>query len=342
MPAAFKPATLRGLFVDRVEPLILQGVGPQLVDEADAAPLLTQIEQEAPSRRGDGGERVVELRTAIAFQRSERVARQAFAVQPHQRRLGGGIADQQRDMLGGILLGTESDDFRLLGEAGREPGARGDEERRRAVERRHRVGRERYAVRRRPPVDEESGQKPGAARQADRRVGPTGLGWGGLERPLERILEIERRIGERRRPRQVDPGSTPDAHGASGHGIALVAELERRRPLAGNEDIGRSAFVEQGEPSIVGGLDGEEGRVVDDDRPAAPQRVDGAGDVSGVWAPAAQMANSVTSGTWSDGRAQLRQCSWTVWPVASFATSGDAHIWSSRRPRSFFVQSGDR
>jgi hypothetical protein len=37
-------------------------------------------------------------------------------------------------------------------------------------------------------------------------------------------------------------------------------------------------------------------------RPAAPEGVDRAGDVP----RAAQIANSVISGTWSDGRVQLR------------------------------------
>ena len=41
----------------------------------------------------------LELRPAIAFQRAEHVAGQAFAVQPDQRRLAAERADQQRDML---------------------------------------------------------------------------------------------------------------------------------------------------------------------------------------------------------------------------------------------------
>ena len=39
--------------VDRVEALVLQRIGAQLVDQADAAPLLPQIEQDAPAGRGD-------------------------------------------------------------------------------------------------------------------------------------------------------------------------------------------------------------------------------------------------------------------------------------------------
>ena len=66
---------------------------------------------------------------------------------------------------------------------------------------------------------------------------------------------------------------------------------------------GRAVAVEGGEPVGVGGLDGEEGDVVDRHRPAAPEGVDRAGDVP----RAHQSANSVISGTWSDGRVQLRQ-----------------------------------
>ena len=57
---------------------------------------------------------------------------------------------------------------------------------------------------------------------------------------------------------------------------------------------------------------------------------------------AAQISISQISGTWSEGRCQLRHGSSTscafTWPPSS----GEHHIWSSRRPRSFLVQSGER
>ena len=92
--------------------------------------------------------------------------------------------------------------------------------------------------------------------------------------------------------------------------------------MAGDEQVGGPGRIEVGERGLVGGLDGEEAGAVDSDRPAAPKRVDRAGDV----APAAQIANSVTSGTWSEGRVQLRHGSWTTWLTAWRATSGVAHI----------------
>ncbi len=39
--------------IDGIEPLILQGISAQLVDEADPAPFLPQIEQHAPAGVGD-------------------------------------------------------------------------------------------------------------------------------------------------------------------------------------------------------------------------------------------------------------------------------------------------
>jgi hypothetical protein len=53
--------------VDRVEALILQRIGAQLVDQPDAAPLLTEVQQYPPSRSGDRGDGVAQLRPAVAF-----------------------------------------------------------------------------------------------------------------------------------------------------------------------------------------------------------------------------------------------------------------------------------
>src|SRR5690606_2210347 len=49
-----KAKTLVG--VDRVKSLILQGIGAQFVDKADAASFLPQIEQNAPGGRCNTGE----------------------------------------------------------------------------------------------------------------------------------------------------------------------------------------------------------------------------------------------------------------------------------------------
>ena len=54
--------------VDRIEPGILQLIGAQLVDEADAAALLREVQQHAAARRGDRGDRAAQLVAAIAAQ----------------------------------------------------------------------------------------------------------------------------------------------------------------------------------------------------------------------------------------------------------------------------------
>ena len=59
----------------------------------------------------DGG---VKLRPAIAFQAAEHIAGQAFAVQPHQRRLAVRLADQQRDMLARRMGRAEGDDLGIF------------------------------------------------------------------------------------------------------------------------------------------------------------------------------------------------------------------------------------
>ena len=69
-------AELRVRF-DRVVPLLLQLVGFELVDQADAAPFLQQIEQHAALLGGDELEGALELRAAVAARGVEDVAGQA-------------------------------------------------------------------------------------------------------------------------------------------------------------------------------------------------------------------------------------------------------------------------
>ena len=71
--------------LDRIEPAVLERIGAQLVGKADPAAFLAQVEQDPAAVRADDLQRFLELRPAIAFERAEHVAGQAFAVQPHQR-----------------------------------------------------------------------------------------------------------------------------------------------------------------------------------------------------------------------------------------------------------------
>ena len=72
--------------VDGVQPLVLEGVGPELLDQADAAPFLRQVDQGADPLAADHLERQVELVAAVAAERLEQVAGEARRVHPHQRR----------------------------------------------------------------------------------------------------------------------------------------------------------------------------------------------------------------------------------------------------------------
>ena len=71
--------------LERVEAVVLEHVRPQLVREADASPLVSGgVHEDASTLGGDGAERLPQLHPAIAPERSERVARQAFRMEPHQ------------------------------------------------------------------------------------------------------------------------------------------------------------------------------------------------------------------------------------------------------------------
>src|SRR3546814_17727894 len=72
--------------VDGVETLVLQRIGAQLVDKADAASLLTEVQEYAPACLGDLLQRLMKLRTAIAFDLSQNVAGQTLDVPPGNAR----------------------------------------------------------------------------------------------------------------------------------------------------------------------------------------------------------------------------------------------------------------
>ena len=70
--------------VDGVEPVLLELVGAQLVEQPDPAALLREIEQDAGALALDHRQRRLELLAAIAAQRVEDVARQALGVDAHE------------------------------------------------------------------------------------------------------------------------------------------------------------------------------------------------------------------------------------------------------------------
>src|SRR6185436_20758908 len=66
--------------LDGVEPCLLQLVGLQLVEEADASPFLRHVEEDTARLGRDALERELELVAAIAAERVEDVAGQALGV----------------------------------------------------------------------------------------------------------------------------------------------------------------------------------------------------------------------------------------------------------------------
>ncbi len=72
----------------RIEPAVLQLVGLEFGHQANAAPFLLFVDEDAGAGGGDHGERHLELLPAIAPQRAEDVPRQALRVHAHQRRRG--------------------------------------------------------------------------------------------------------------------------------------------------------------------------------------------------------------------------------------------------------------
>ncbi len=66
--------------LDGVGTAILQFIGTDLVQQADAATFLAQVEEHAAALLGDGGKRAFQLETAIAAQAEQRVAGQAFGM----------------------------------------------------------------------------------------------------------------------------------------------------------------------------------------------------------------------------------------------------------------------
>src|SRR5262249_3052766 len=84
---------------DRVEAFVLQLVRADLVREADAASFLVEIQQNAAALRRDPLHRGVALRTAVAPDRVQTVARQARRVDAHEQILAvADLAAHERDV----------------------------------------------------------------------------------------------------------------------------------------------------------------------------------------------------------------------------------------------------
>ena len=113
--------------VDCIKAGILQRVGPHLVEKADVAPFLCQIDQNAASGFGHHFQRAFQLLAAIAFQASQHIAGDALRMQSHQRRLRAvNIADNDGKMFVTAELGAKHGDLGIGRNPERHPGAGGD------------------------------------------------------------------------------------------------------------------------------------------------------------------------------------------------------------------------
>jgi len=109
--------------VDRVESTILKRVGAQLVGEADPPSFLPQIEKDSPARRADQPQRFLQLRSAIALERAEHIACEAFTMEADQRRLPPERTDEKRDVILPIVGTAKGENLRFRHIAQRQAGA---------------------------------------------------------------------------------------------------------------------------------------------------------------------------------------------------------------------------
>ncbi len=108
--------------VDRVEPVLLQLVGAQLVEQADPATLLAEIQQHAAALALDHRQRRLELLAAVAAQRMEHVAGQALGVHADEHVVGAlDLALDERDVVLVVDQRAVADGHELA-ERGRQPG----------------------------------------------------------------------------------------------------------------------------------------------------------------------------------------------------------------------------
>ncbi len=90
----------RAVRLDGVEAAVLQRVRAHLVAQPDAPALLAQVEEQAALHRAEPPQGHLELVAAVAAQRAQRVAGEAFGVQPRGHlRAAHHVPVHQRDVL---------------------------------------------------------------------------------------------------------------------------------------------------------------------------------------------------------------------------------------------------
>jgi hypothetical protein len=107
---------------DRVQTLVLERVGPELVGQSDAAALLSEVQQDTSALGGDRRQRSTQLLPTVAPQRAQDVAGPALRVEADERRVRGAeIPVDQRDRLGAVP-GVREDDCLEVADARRQGG----------------------------------------------------------------------------------------------------------------------------------------------------------------------------------------------------------------------------
>jgi hypothetical protein len=107
-----------------IQSAVLQRVRAYLVAQADATAFLTQVEEKPARHAAQLAERELELVAAVAAQRSERVSREAFRMEPRRHvARAHDVAMDQRDVLLPIAIVPERDDPETA-ETGRQIGDR--------------------------------------------------------------------------------------------------------------------------------------------------------------------------------------------------------------------------
>ena len=331
--------------IDRVESAVLQRIGAKLVGKADPAAFLAQVEQNAASGR----------RRSAAALPSVAGRSRTSAIRTRRR---SGIR---------YAAGRAAACRRTLRPAARhDPARRPNRERRRSAcracpssGRRARASKRHVRAQRiarqldraaprpqpRPSTIHSAGSKPGRAGQ---RQGAACRSAGSCE--VQRAAAVRLALGRSPAPdrpasaqRRVQPRLAPDQHRLV-QDRPLRARSPETRPRLAARSAGAAPWLRDRASSSSFGVAVSIERNVsgfgafDADGAAGAQR----GNRPFDRARAAQTASSQISGTWSDGRSQLRQGSRTRCETTRSGASGETHIWSSRRPRSFFVQSGER
>ena len=255
------------------------GIGAQLVDQADAAPFLAQVEQHAPAGRGlrsrasaassCGPQSHLRLPSTSPVRHSR--------MQPHQRRLARRL---RRSPARHARAGRRGCGRRRSRRprAPRPAAARGW---------RWRAApgpsmRARSAAR--PPPPRRVGRARPGTRAGFRRSAPArsaAAASSGQSRcsarngPLSGVARSSAGSASGRAAARSSGSARADQHRRVGIGrLALVGELERRR-AGGRDQHRRAPRIERGERASVGGLDRQQQRrAADLDRPAVAQRVD--------------------------------------------------------------------